>query len=378
LRITSILHKSDKRGQPFCDKFGSCGGCQLQHLEKSAYQSWKQHQLDDALKNAGIASNASFVFWSELQQRRRVSLSYEKRSDVLLLGFYAHRSHRIEAIDSCPMLLPSLNKLIKPLREFLNHLCQNRQSGFVHLTQTSTGIDLSWSPSRFKSSQIHAELISSWSQFANEHHIARVTRAGKDLLIERFRPQMHWDNSSVDFPSASFLQPSFESERFMVQKALQWVNSCSFKPKAYYDLFCGMGTFSLPLLSILNNAPLASYDCDGPAIESLLKTSQLKGKWQVLKRDLFNNPLEHFEENSFVILDPPRQGAQTQIEALCQTRTSLAIVMISCDKDSFARDLATLTKAGFILKEAIGIDQFPWTYHCEAMAYLEKKNIISE
>lgn len=373
LRVTSVVKESPDRGLPFCKKFGSCGGCQLQHLQKDSYRAWKQNQLNEALQSAGLTAVAPFAFWSENHQRRRVSLSYEKRADQsFFLGFYRHRSHRIEPIDSCPMLRPELNALIAPLKEFLNQLCQSRQSGFVHLTQTSMGLDLSWSPSRFKSAQITPELISQWSTFAHHHNIARVTRAGKDLLLERFRPQMHWENFSIDFPSASFLQPSFESEQFMVQKALHWVRSCSFQPKAFYDLFCGMGTFSAPLVKQLGKAPLISHDCDGPAIESLAKVSQLHPKWQVLKRDLFNNPLEHFEPYSFVVLDPPRQGAQSQIDALCKSPSALAVMMISCDKDSFARDLATLTSQGFVLKEALGVDQFPWTYHIEAMAYLER------
>ncbi|MGI9400878.1 MAG: hypothetical protein ACR2O0_06455, partial [Rhizobiaceae bacterium] len=43
-----ILNASSERVQPVCRYFGTCGGCQLQHFEKSAYLQWKQQLVSNA------------------------------------------------------------------------------------------------------------------------------------------------------------------------------------------------------------------------------------------------------------------------------------------------------------------------------------------
>lgn len=370
-RIEKVLESSEQRGEAFCPKFTLCGGCQLQHLKLSSYKSFKEGLLNQALSDHNIDYKAKFTYWAGTAQRRRVSLSYEKRHERLLLGFYRHRSHHIEDIDNCSLLTDKLNDLIAPLRRFLTNFCQNRESGFVHLTQTDTGIDLSWSPARFKSRDLTLDKVQSWCQFAQENKISRITRAAKDLIVEHNKPALNWSGHTVTFPSASFLQPSKQSEQYMVTKALEWLENLPFKPKAYYDLFCGLGTFSFPFLSSINK-PLFSYDCDGPAISILKDVSKRHPKWTVGQRDLFQEPLEDFEENSVIILDPPRQGAREQIKALGTLEQKVALVIISCDPQSLARDLSELLNSGFSLKQCIGIDQFPWTNHVESMAYLEK------
>lgn len=371
IRVEEVLEPSSKRGTPFCPKFTLCGGCQLQHLKSSSYKQFKEDLLNQALKDYDINYKASFAYWSTQSQRRRVSLSYEKRSDRLSLGFYRHRSHFIENIDSCPLLVKPLNDLIEPLRNFLTVFCSNRESGFIHLTLTDSGIDLSWSPARFKSRDLTIEKSQQWCDFAIKNNIARVTRAAKDLIIEQHKPALHWGHEPVPFPSASFLQPSDSSEKFMINTVLKWLEDLPFKPKKFYDLFCGLGTFSFPLLSLKGQCALESYDCDGPAMDIVTQVSKKYSNWHVEKKDLFQDPIEDFADRSIVIVDPPRQGAKNQVESLCQTDKKIVLVIISCDPASLARDLNQLVSSGFKLKEVIGIDQFPYTSHVESMAYLE-------
>ena len=75
-----------------------------------------------------------------------------------------------------------------------------------------------------------------------------------------------------------------------------------------------------------------------------------------------------------IIVDPPRQGARSQIEALSKLEGKVAVIIISCDPNSLARDIKDLMNSGYTLKKCIGIDQFPWTNHVESMAYLERNN----
>ena len=85
-------------------------------------------------------------------------------------------------------------------------------------------------------------------------------------------------------------------------------------------------------------------------------------------RDLFRDPLTRFELNfDTIVLDPPRAGAQAQVEEIAASRTR-HVVMIACDPKSFARDAARLVQAGFILSDLVAVDQLAWSVHIELAA----------
>ncbi|MCH4562685.1 tRNA (uridine(54)-C5)-methyltransferase TrmA [Halomonas sp. EGI 63088] len=71
-----------------------------------------------------------------------------------------------------------------------------------------------------------------------------------------------------------------------------------------------------------------------------------------------------------VLVDPPRAGLD---DASCQQLGGYArIVYISCNPDTLADNLATLTRTHDIRRFAL-FDQFPWTHHCECGVLLERR-----
>jgi 23S rRNA (uracil1939-C5)-methyltransferase len=298
-------------------------------------------------------------------------LSYRHERAGLRLGFYQRHTDYLVDIGHCPLLVSELNVLLEPLKQFLQNTIPLRGEGFVHLTATVGGVDLSWSPHRFRSQDLTPELWSEWAAFAHQHNIARITRAAKDLILQRHEPFVKFSpGTQITFPSAAFLQPSVEAEQAMVAQMLDWIQKSQLSKNAYMaDLFCGLGTFSFPLRAV--SSRLLSADCDGPSIQELKK--QNNPTWKVEQRDLFTSPLSTEELNEFdlVVLDPPRAGAFDQIQELAQSNVS-HLIMIACDVGTFARDAAFLAQSGWSVKEVKFLDQFPHTTHVEVMALLVK------
>ena len=52
-KLVSILEKSDKRCEPKCKLYDSCGGCLLQHLNYDAQLVYKAEMVRDSLKRLG-------------------------------------------------------------------------------------------------------------------------------------------------------------------------------------------------------------------------------------------------------------------------------------------------------------------------------------
>lgn len=370
LRIEKIIKASEDRVEAPCPHYARCGGCSLMHLTKNAYTNFKIDYLIKTLAQRGITLDKDIKgFWSKTGSRRRVSISYRHERPGMKLGFFAPHSDFLVNVDQCLLLTPRLNQLIDPLRKLLINIIPLRAEGFIHLTDTDGGVDLSWSPHQFKGKDLTNELWQAWAQFANEHNLSRVTRAAKELIIERQKPFVHFSGTDIDFPPASFLQPSKESEYAMISKICSWIEQTKVqKSSKLVDLFCGLGTFSFP---IAKYGALTSYDSDGPAVESLEKT--VAGRWAIGKRDLFAEPMtsEELSTIDIVLLDPPRAGAYEQALQLADSNVP-HIMMISCDISTCARDLSVLINAGYHIEDAYLVDQFPYTSHIESMFWLKK------
>src|SRR5699024_9604383 len=73
-----------------------------------------------------------------------------------------------------------------------------------------------------------------------------------------------------------------------------------------------------------------------------------------------------------VVLDPPRNGAGTELMGLLAQAVRQRIVYVSCEPSTLARDLAAIEKLGWRIVDLRAFDLFPHTHHIESVAVLER------
>jgi 23S rRNA (uracil1939-C5)-methyltransferase len=78
---------------------------------------------------------------------------------------------------------------------------------------------------------------------------------------------------------------------------------------------------------------------------------------------------EHFFD--VAVLDPPRAGAPGVLERLLVTRPR-AVVYLSCEPTTLARDLGAVVRAGYRITEAIPWEMFPGSDHVETLVLAER------
>jgi 23S rRNA (uracil1939-C5)-methyltransferase len=72
----------------------------------------------------------------------------------------------------------------------------------------------------------------------------------------------------------------------------------------------------------------------------------------------------------FVLLDPPRAGAESAvIKGIIDLRPA-AIAYVSCDPATLARDLKKLMAGGYAIDSMAAFDLFPQTHHVETVVRL--------
>ena len=87
----------------------------------------------------------------------------------------------------------------------------------------------------------------------------------------------------------------------------------------------------------------------------------------MLKDPVLTSELRKYDA---IIINPPRNGAESQIQEVSQL-SKANIIIVSCDFNSFFRDLKILIAKGFKLQKLTLIDQFYYTSHIEIVAILE-------
>jgi 23S rRNA (uracil1939-C5)-methyltransferase len=140
------------------------------------------------------------------------------------------------------------------------------------------------------------------------------------------------------------------------------------------DLYAGAGLFALPLAEAGHRVTAVEENrdtvADGVASQRLnrIPESQCRFVTQPVETALRRLP-----SSDVIVLDPPRSGCSAAvIDELCDHRPEGAIVYVSCNPETLARDLSTLTQGGFHIDSIQPVDMFPHTAHVETVAVLRR------
>lgn len=346
-----------------CRHFGVCGGCQMQHVRDQVYADWARDRILYTLGQHGVTvGSVEPTHVSPARSRRRASLRARRQGGALALGFNVDSSHAIVDLVQCEILASDLFALLAPLRALLLPLVPPGGTTAVTLTLADSGIDLMLANVAAAEARQRAMLAG----FADAQDLARIAieiAGDVELVAERRPVTMAMGGVDVALPPAAFLQATREGERSLLA-AVQ--GACS-GAGTIADLFCGVGTFALPL-SI--GARVVAIDAAQAAVRALQQAAREAGRRvDAVHRDLFRNPLRADELRGFdaVVFDPPRAGAREQALQLAASHVP-RIAAVSCNPATFARDARILADGGYSLARLWPVAQFRWSNHVELVA----------
>jgi 23S rRNA (uracil1939-C5)-methyltransferase len=363
--LARIEHASVERIAPFCRYFGICGGCAIQHWQIDAYRAWKRQIVVDTLKHAGIECAVDELIDAHGAGRRRITLHARRGSDgELRVGFAAANSHEIVGIENCPILDPALQGAFDAARTLADVLKPTSKPLDIQATSTSNGLDIDVRGS----GPLPTAMIATLSRVAEQHRLARLTRHG-ELVLMRSAPTIAIGAAQVILPPGSFLQATAAGEEALA--AL--VSGHCKRAKHIADLFCGVGPFALRLAA---KSRVTAFDSDAGAVTALQKAATSTSGLKPVKaetRDLFRRPLvpQELRDYDTVVFDPPRQGAQAQVQHLAASKIPV-VVAVSCNVATFARDARILIDGGYQIESVTPVDQFRHTPHVELVARFKR------
>lgn len=142
------------------------------------------------------------------------------------------------------------------------------------------------------------------------------------------------------------------------------------------DLFCGIGTFSLPFAQRAKR--LAGIEIVEKSIESAKRNASDNNidNTYFFASDARSGLLKLQEEwgtPNLLILDPPRSGAGGKMMRAIGRLAPERVLYVSCSAKSLALDLVWLRDFGYDVQSVQPVDQFPSTVHVECVVLMEKK-----
>lgn len=372
--IAAVIEPSPDRATPVCRHFETCGGCALQHVATARIAVEKKALLTRALARRGLENTpVAETVTIAPETRRRVRFALHN-GQIPAFGFRRRNSRFVMDMAECPVARPSIVAVAPYLRALIPNLPALGASAEISVTDCDSGLDILLAPSK-PSNPSFAER-QALADFAAQHDLARLSwddGGGPEPIAARRAATARFGDATVALPAGAFLQPTAEGEATIARLVV----AAADQAKSRADLFAGCGALSFPLLS---GGPVHAFEGDSGMVDAARHatsnaTSQGAARSLTASvRDLARDPLGVAELNRFgvVVFDPPRAGAAAQTRELAVS-TVPAIVAVSCNPATLARDLRTLVDGGYHIESATPIDQFAWSPHIEAVVVLRRQ-----
>lgn len=330
--IEEILVASPDRIEPPCPYFGRCGGCDFQQLAYEKQLAAKAEIIRDCLQRIARLEHVPeiFVTPSPRDWRYRMRAMWQIDQDAQQIGYYERGSRRVCDVADCAVLVPELQATLERVR----------------------ATDWRQFPPDLK----HLDVVSGENGVSLSPPLAEFETTELTLTIG----EEHYSYNAEGFfqINAGLLAP-------MVEFALGDVSG-----ETAIDLYCGVGLFTLPLarrfkqvIGVEANSVATRFarrNLERAELQNVRIVTAGVGDWFRQKA----------VRSDFVLLDPPRAGAESVvIKGIVDSRAP-RVSYVSCDPATLARDLKKLIAGGYAIESLVAFDLFPQTHHVETVVRL--------
>lgn len=334
--VVQILKDGPHRETPTCPVYGTCGGCQLQHISYANQLEQKQNILAFEFEKARLSVGdlrpmiPSPKIWN---YRNRIQL----RVMGDRVGLFKRGSHEIAAIDGCPISDERLNAKIPELKKRPN-------------AKRADGSQVSPSP-RQATTLSKVELY--------------LTPGGQVL-----------ESSNVDHGEEfGFSQVNESVNQLLIQNVLEHAAEVSWTQ--CWDLYGGNGNFATPLKMKFSERSVGSVELNKNAVASgRALATEAHVEVEFVEKDVGQFLREFIKARrscDLMIIDPPRQGMGDRVAKQIAGLNVGRIILIGCDLPHTVRDLKVILSLNrFQIKSVQAFDMFPQTFHFETIVVLDR------
>ena len=417
-KAIKIHSYSDKRTDPVCSHFGTCGGCKWQNMKYESQLFYKQKQVTDALtriakielpeiqqiipsaKTYQYRNKLEFTFsnkkWLTIEQVNDKNISFGEGKDEITrnaLGFHIPGMFdKILDIDTCYLQEEPSNAIRNEIRKYalennLPFFDLREQIGLLRniiIRSTSTGEWMLIVSFHYDDKPVIESLLNHLSnkfpQITSLQYVINAKRndtiSDLDIILFKGNDSIYENMEGLKFKIGpkSFYQTNSEQayQLYKVTRDFAAIKSTD----VVYDLYTGTGTIANFVAHQAKKVVGVEYV--SAAIEDAKINSQINN---ITNTSFYAGDLKDVMDNDFInangkpdiiITDPPRAGMHDDVTKKILEIEPRRIVYVSCNPATQARDLQLLDAKYKVIKVQ-PVDMFPQTHHVENVVLLELK-----
>ena len=386
--VEKVLEPSPDRVDAPCPYVGVCGGCPWGGLSREAQLAAKEENLRSTLARIGkftseeVAQLVQPIRYAKdaWGYRNKIELAPARGGGRFRLGMHGRDPQQVVNVDACPLFEKKYAKAVKAVAGALGYLGNSRDLQLervgLRASRRTGALEVAlWTPTggfpRAQVSRVLGDALKATS-------IVRVMskgekRARKVACVEALWGEGSWTETIGDermrLSAPSFFQVNTRAAEILIELVIDALHPG--KHDLAMDLYCGAGTFTLPLARACEY--VSTVESYGPAVRDLrrnLDTAQL-GNVDVIGGDAVREFPD--ADADVLVVDPPRAGLAPEAIDLIASTSARDVAYVSCDPATLARDLRRFAKEGtFWPVSATPVDLFPQTFHCETVAHLKR------
>ena len=415
----SFKELAPQRVDPFCEHFGTCGGCQWQMLPYNRQLFYKQKQVTDNLQRIGKVPLPEImpIIGCETTRQYRNKMEYTFATKKFIPddefaslkaagidtvaammqevgGFHAKGVFdKVVEINTCHLQAEPTNLLRNTTASFVKDLglpfydiklhkgwLRNMQVRIAATGEILVNVIFGYEKERERKALLDhllktfpaiTTLLYTINAKFNDSltDLEPVTYFGKGFITDRL------ENFSFKISPKSFFQTNTKQAEKLYQVTRNFAELDG--TQTVYDLYCGTG--SIGIFVSREAKQIIGVEVVADAIRDAKENAALNNidhatfycgdVIKICDDDFF---AKHGKPD-VIITDPPRAGMHEKLVQKLLEMSAPLIVYVSCNPATQARDLALLGEK-YSVEKIQPVDMFPHTHHIENVVQLKLKN----
>lgn len=411
-RIVSFHHKSDNRVEPRCEHFTICGGCRWQHLPYEIQLKSKRQQVVDALERIAkvelpeiapaLGSEHIWEYRNKMEYTfsNRCWLTFEQLEsgeefhDRDAAGFHIPGAFdKVLDIHKCHLQDDLGNRIRLFIKGYgkehgLPFYDLKAQSGFLRTLMiriASTGevmvVMVVGEEQPEQLEQLMKAIADQFSEITSLMYAVNTkvndTLGDIDIVAYKGKPYIEEEMEGLRFRVGpkSFYQTNSRQAYQLYKVARDFARLSG--NELVYDLYTGTGTIANFVSRQARKVIGIEYVED--AVADARVNAQVNGIENVEffagdMKDVLNDEfISRHGRPDVMIVDPPRAGMHTDVIDTILRAEPRAIVYVSCNPATQARDIALLD-CKYGVEAVQPVDMFPHTQHVENVVRLVRRD----
>ena len=395
--VVRIKKRAFYRATPFCPHFGTCGGCQIQHIAYEEQLRLKEDMLKQTLSRYTRLDLDQLDFQSHPQEgttrgyRHKAQMPVRNTKSGIVTGLYKLNSRSLVDIRDCPVQdarINAVNAVVlklcevhdirafdpKKMRGLLRTIVTrvSQATGEVQVTLVVTIYNhalKNLANDLIQEAHVVSVAISK-NHDAQSPHIFGDTYevlAGKSTIVEAI------DTIQFSLNPKALLQLNPETATKLYKTVKAWLKARHIK--SVVDLYCGAGAVALSLADTCER--IVGIEASPDSIASAKDNAVLNAIERVRfeQGDAYETLKKLFDQGEdfdACVFDPPRTGLDRNMIDLLNRRPVKTLIYISCNPSTLAKNIQALSRK-YDVVTIKPFDMFPHTSHIESVTLLSLK-----